>query len=182
MKKLYVWALAICMLGCKATKDNHAYTRVIGDPKLSERVYNTLEVSHPCINTVTVGNDVTVRDTVIDQSALNAAEDTIDSLLYKLLNPPDTNYISIDSIRQQIISEVKHKATTITVTHTVTDTIIDSKQIGELMADKNNLQGQNLQLVTQVSQLHKNNARIWLYFAILGLLLLISIVLYIKKK
>lgn len=184
--QLVVWAwVLLFLMGCKATKDNHAFTRVISHPDLAERTYRALAVTHPCITDFTIGKDsIILVDTIKDITEINNANKLIDSLLDKLLNPADTNYVDIDSVRAELYNEIRKtvKPRIVKVTTTRTDTIRDVRLVNQLTSDNSVLQGQSIELNKQVATLKKANTHKTFYLIGAGLLLLISIFIYIKKK
>lgn len=182
--KLIVWALLVLLVGCKVTKDNRAYTRVIGDTQLADRTYKTLAVSHPCTNVIYYGKDSIITDTVIDNSKLNNANSIIDSLLDKLLNPSDTLVIDIDSLRDAIKTQIGKTTVTkiVTVNKTRIDTIIDIRQVKDLTVQIATVQGQNTELNNQVTKLKASNTHKIIIMSILILLILLFVYLLIKKK
>lgn len=187
MKKLIDYiliaiALIWLLFGCAAAKDNKAYNRVISRPLLADKVYRWLEPQHPCI--IQPGSLILGEDRIIDDSSYSSDENTdflnaeIDSLLKNKCK--NSTPINLDSLRKQIIEEVK--ASIKPEYHVRVDTFKDKdlRELNLCNQDLNQEKGKNIQLTTD-NKTEKKNANKWRWLFI-GNSALLLITIYIKLK
>lgn len=155
----------IVLCSCKATRDGRAYTRVVSNPALAERVFRTLEMSHPIkIDSFTRyinGKEMVVYDTVFTKE-----------------NIPVNNIVYVKTPVMIPYSVTK----TVTRIDTAYVSVRDLRQENLLNKDLNTFRGMYDQQGLQLSQLKKSGTKKTIIIMGLGLLLLFSIYVYIRKK
>lgn len=174
----------ICLLfGCAVAKDNRAVNRVLTKPELADKVYRWLERLHPCVTEsghIILGEDKVLHDTTYDSETVDFLNGQIDSLLKSKCK--NSTPINLDSLRQQIIKEVKR--TIKPEYHLRVDTIPkeDIRRINLYIKDLSEAKGQIAQLNLDNSRERKRgNTLLWWLFGLAGLEVARIIIKYTKK-
>jgi len=165
MRLLCLICAFVFLGGCKAieeARDNAAYKRVIGSDKLSEKAYDRLALSHPC-----------VTDTFESPVYIKGKTDTmeIDSAIIF----PVTNKVIHDSIK--VITIHTHANDTIKI-----QLPPDRRAFNDLKSTYDILQGSQMEVIKQLALEKKLSLRkTWIMIGE-GLLCLFFLIIYIKKK